>query len=175
MKKAIRGGRGLTLIELVTCVAILSVFVAVGMPYFNETIVRQRGRAAVERVATDLRYAQSKAVRLGALYALHSGGDSGKPGMYRLERSTDGGASWTPDEDKGIWYSPTQDYTNAGFQDMKDNLGTGTTLNRVVFDSKGVVTASPAAGSYPVGINVTTPSEGIKTVFVMRTGAIRIP
>jgi Tfp pilus assembly protein FimT len=169
-----RSERGVTLIELAVICAILGVMLAIGMPYFNATIVKMRGRAAVERVATDLRYALSQAVKEGTLYSLYDGNAAGQAGKYRLERSTNGGATWTP---VGTWYSLALDYNSptTSLLGIKDTSGAGATVNRVIFNSQGAVTASPATANYPIGLNVTTPADGTRTILVMRTGNIRMP
>ena len=169
-----RSERGVTLIELAVVCAILGVMMAFGMPYFNATIAKMRARAAVERVATDLRYAQSQAVKDGAQYSLLAGAGAGQPGKYRLERSTNGGATWTA---AGVWFDLglENNSPNTSLQNIKDTSGSGTTVNRVIFNSQGAVIASPATTNYPIGLNVTTPVDGTKTILVMRTGSIRIP
>jgi len=161
---------GFTLIELVIAVAIAMMMLAIAMPLFFQIMAQRRLTAAVERVAGDLRYAQSQAVTQGGRFRLHEGGDVGEAGKYRLEQSTDGGATWTQ---VTSWYHLTTDYQGSGVQGLKDNAGAGTTRYWVGFDSQGVA-VGPAGVVYPIDLTVVTPTGATKSIRVFRTGTIRI-
>ena len=166
---AIQRKPGFTLIELVITVAILAVMLAVAMPLFFEIIAKRRLTAAVERVAGDLRYAQSQAVTQGGLFRLHEGGDVGEAGKYRLEQSNNGGATWTQ---LTGWYHLSTDYQGSSVQGIKDNAGAGVTRYWVRFNAQGA--ADNPGFVYPIDLTVVTPTGATKTIRVLRTGTIRI-
>jgi len=167
---AIRRKPGFTLIELVITVAILVMMLVVAMPLFFQIIAQRRLTAAVERVVGDLRYVQSQAVTRGGLFRLHEGGDAGEAGKYRLEQSTDSGATWT--QVTG-WYYLSTDYQGSSVQGLKDNAGAGATRYWVGFDSQGV-TVGPVGVVFPIHLTVVAPTGATKTIRVLRTGTIRI-
>ena len=166
---AIRRKPGFTLIELVITVAILVMMLVVAMPLFFQIIAQRRLTAAVERVAGDLRYVQSQAVTRGGLFRLHEGGDAGEAGKYRLEQSTNGGATWTQVTD---WYHLSTDYQGSSVQGIKDNAGAGTTRYSIPFNSQGVVASTTWV--YPLELTVVTPTGATKAIRVLRNGSIRI-
>jgi Tfp pilus assembly protein FimT len=166
---ALRRKPGFTLIELVIAIAIAMMMLAVAMPIFFQVIAQRRLTAAVERVTGDLRYAQSQAVTQGGLFRLHEGGDVGEAGKYRLEQSTDGGASWT--QVTG-WYNLSTDYQGSSVQGLKDNAGAGTIRYWVGFNSQGVAVA-PVGAVYPIDLTVVTPTGATKIKQILRTGTIR--
>jgi type IV fimbrial biogenesis protein FimT len=167
---ATRRKPGFTLIELVITVAILVMILAVAMPLFFQTLALRRLTAAVERMAGDLRYAQSQAVTQGGQFRLHEGGDVGQAGKYRLEQSTDGGATWTQ---VTAWYNLSTDYQGSSVQGIKDNAGAGVTRYWVGFNSQGAAVI-PMGAVYPIDLTVVTPTGTTKKVRVLRTGTIRI-
>jgi len=166
---ALRRKPGFTLIELVIAVAIAMMILAVAVPLFFQIIAQRRLTAAVERVAGDLRYAQSQAVTQGGLFRLHEGGDAGEAGKYRLEQSTDGGATWT--QVTG-WYQLSTDYQGSSVQGIKDNAGAGLTRYWVRFNAQGA--ADNPGFVYPIDLTVATPTGATKTIRVLRTCTIRI-
>lgn len=166
---AIRRKPGFTLIELVITVAILVMILAVAMPLFFQTLALRRLTAAVERMAGDLRYAQSQAVTQGGQFRLHAGGDVGEAGKYRLEQSNDGGATWTQ---LTGWYDLSTDYKGSSVQGLKDNAGAGTTRYWVGFNSQGVA-VGPLGVVFPIDLTVVTPTGVTKTKQILRNGTIR--
>lgn len=58
-----RTGQGFTLIELMVVVAVLAIFVTIGIPSFQNTIEKQRLKNAVEKVYADLSFARSQAIK----------------------------------------------------------------------------------------------------------------
>jgi prepilin-type N-terminal cleavage/methylation domain-containing protein len=167
---ATRQRSGFTLIELVITVAILVMMLAVAMPLFLQIIAQRRLTDAVERVAGDLRYVQSQAVTQGGLFRLHEGGDVGEAGKYRLEQSTDGGATWTQ---LVGWFNLSTDYQGSSVQSIKDNAGAGTTRYWVGFNSQGAA-VGPVGVVYPIDLTVVAQTGATKKVRVLRTGTIRI-
>jgi type IV fimbrial biogenesis protein FimT len=166
---ATRRQPGFTLIELVITVAIMVMMLAVAMPLFFQIMAQRRLTAAVERVTGDLRYAQSQAVTQGGLFRLHEGGDAGQAGKYRLEQSTDGGATWTP---LTAWYDLSTDYKGSSVQGIKDNAGAGATRYWIGFNAQGAATG-PAGVVYPVDLTVVAATGSTKTKQILRTGTIR--
>jgi type IV fimbrial biogenesis protein FimT len=163
---------GFTLVELIIVVAILVMMLAVAMPLFFQIIAQRRLTAAVERVATDLRYVQSLAVTQGIVHRLHSGADGavGRPGQYRLERDN-GVGGWV---ELAAWYNPSTDYDGSSLQSVKDNAGTNIATFDVRFNSQGAV-ANAGVASYPIVLTVVAKSGTTRTVQVLRTGAVRVP
>jgi Tfp pilus assembly protein FimT len=163
---------GLTLVELVIAVGIVILIATFSMPMFSQIIAQARVRGALERIANDLRYAQSLAVTEGTVHRLHSGADGtvGRPGEYRLERDN-GVGGWTQ---IGTWYNPTSDYDGSVLQSVTDNLGTAIATFDVRFNSQGAV-ANGIGVNYPIRFTVVAPSGATRTVQVLRTGVIRIP
>ena len=163
---------GFTLVELIITVAILMMILAVATPLFFQIIAQRRLTGAAERVAMDLRRVQSLAVTQGDQHRLHSGADGavGRPGEYRLERSTDGGVSWV---EIGAWYTLSEDYDATSLQSVKDNAGTNIATYDVRFSSQGAV-ANTGVGSFPIVLTVVARGGSTRTVQVLRTGAIRL-
>lgn len=57
---------GVTMIELMVTVAIISILAAIALPSFSSTIERQRLRLVIETVVSDFRQARSTAEAQGA-------------------------------------------------------------------------------------------------------------
>lgn len=60
-----RDARGFTLLELITVVVVIAVCASLALPSLHASIVRMRGRAALDRVSSDLYYARMLAIREG--------------------------------------------------------------------------------------------------------------
>ena len=161
-----RSGQGMTLVELVTVVAMLIILAGVSMPLFNAAITQSRLAGAVQRVANDLRNARSLAVSQGGVYRLHSGDDGTQAGKYCLEQSATGLNPWSA---LTAWYSLDADYKGAAVASIKDSASN--TLYTVLFNAQG---ASANAGNFPISITITSPG-GTKTIQVMRSGNIVVP
>lgn len=154
---------GFTLIELVITVGILCLILAVSMPLFGPIMAQRRLAGALTRIASDIRYVQSLAVREGNLHRMLTDG----AGRYRLERNAGG---WTQ---VSAWYSISAHYDGSSLQSVRDNGGGA--LTNITFNSLGVVdAASTGAGSYPITLTVAMPSGTMGTVEVLRTGVVRI-
>lgn len=164
---------GFTLIELIIAVAILFMMVAVAMPLFASVIAQRRLTAAVERVAADLRFAQSRAVTRGDWHRLHSGADGavGRPGQYRLERSIDG-VIWVPIEESS-WYNLSTDYQGSSLQAVTDFANSPVPGFDVRFNSRGAID-NLGVGSAGIKLTVLAGTGATGTIQVMRTGAVRI-
>lgn len=72
--RTVRLHRGLTLIELVVALAIASMLMLVGMPYFGEYNANSRLREAGQTVYTDALLAQSEAIKRNRTVRLTSDG-----------------------------------------------------------------------------------------------------
>lgn len=59
-----RGGRGFTVVELVTVVALLFIMAAIAIPTIGPVVLRTRLRGAAWQVAGDLRLARQRAVTI---------------------------------------------------------------------------------------------------------------
>jgi Tfp pilus assembly protein FimT len=169
-----RSVRGVTAFELIIAVAIIGIMSAVAVPLFRNTIAQRRLSSSVQRVASDLRYAQSLAVSKGTLHRFHSAADPivNQPGKYRLEESTDGGTNWSPLT--GWWYALSTDYgSGATLQSIRDGAASPVTLYEVRFNSRGLA-ANPGSVTYPVTLTIAT-EAGTGTVRVMWAGTVRVP
>jgi type IV fimbrial biogenesis protein FimT len=58
-------GKGFTLVELLVALVVVAILVAIAAPSFQELIKRQRLRAVVETLLSDMRAARSEALALG--------------------------------------------------------------------------------------------------------------
>ncbi len=105
--KIMRGPAGMTLVELLTGLIILTVLTAVGMPGILGSIQRTGVDGASRRLAEDIRRAQSNALTRGVqarLIVFDQTGvvpttptptnDSTKANMYRIEIRSGAAASW---------------------------------------------------------------------------------
>lgn len=155
--------QGFTLIQLVIAMAIAAILVAVAMPAFQATIARSRMNAALARVANDVRYAQSLAVREGSLHRFNTDG----AGRYRLERNA---GAWAQ---VMAWYTLSTDYQGSSLQTVRDNGGGD--LTNITFNSQGAVDVTTGAASYPIRLTVAAASGTTRTVEVLRSGLVRIP
>ena len=168
-----RGCRGLGLLEIVVVVAIIAVLAVLGLPIFNETMQTRRLSAATRQVTEDLRYIQSLAISQGSLYRFHSGTDPGinLTNQYRLEQSTDDGATWTA---IGPWTDLSADFSGVGFT-IRDTANTA--LHEVRFNARGAA-IHPGSANYPFSVNVSGVVSGqpkTNTIIVRRTGSVKAP
>jgi prepilin-type N-terminal cleavage/methylation domain-containing protein len=156
------GTRGVTLIELLVALAMLVVLAAVAMPVFTGTIAQRRLASAADRVLSDLREVQSRAIMQGTLQRLWSGNDplAGQPGRYRLEERV--GAAWIP---RTQWFALASDYQGASLGAFRD--GASVELYQVIYNAQGAVQA--AGVTFPIRIAVTTP-VGTRTIQILRSG-----
>jgi len=70
-----RTQRGVTLVELMTVVAVLVIVMMVTVPSFSGTLARMRLEGAGNELGVDLQYARSEAVQRGRDVMLQSGAD----------------------------------------------------------------------------------------------------
>ena len=159
---ATRRKAGFTLVELVTTAAVLVILLAIAMPVLQSTIAQRRLTSARERMANDLRYAQSLAVREGNLHRILTDG----AGQYRLERNTGAWAALMG------WYNLSTDYRGSSLQSVRDNGGGA--LTNITFNSQGAVDVTTGAASYPITLTVAAASGTTGTIQVLRNGVVRI-
>lgn len=168
-----RDRRGLSLLEIVVVAAIIAVLAGLGLPIFSQTMQTRRLSAATRQVTGDLRSLQSLAISQGSLFRFHSGTDPGINliNQYRLERSTDDGATWTP---IGPWTDLSADFSGVGFT-MRDTANT--MLHEVRFNARGAA-IHPGSSNYPYSVNVSGVVGGqprTSTIMVRRTGSVKAP
>jgi len=69
--------RGLTLIELLTTLALAAILLTLGVPAFNEVMARHRMTTAANGLLADVHLARSEALKRGVRVALCTGGETG--------------------------------------------------------------------------------------------------
>lgn len=163
---------GMTLVELIIAVSIVILIATAAMPLFAQVMAQSRITGALERIAIDLRQAQTLAVTQGVVHRLHDGADGtvGRPGEYRIE-SDNGLGGWTQ---VGVWYNPTNEYAGIVMQRVTDNAGTALASFDVRFNSQGAV-ANGIGVNYPIRINITAPGGVTRRVEILRSGVVRVP
>lgn len=177
-------GRGFSLFEMIIVVAVIGILAVIGIPIYNETLRNYRLSGAAGAVVSEIRSIQSKAITEGGFYRLHSGSDpaapvnNGFPGKYRIERSTDGGITWTPTTN--VWINLPSDFQGVTFglgpayEAITDNTGAVFSCRCIQFNSRGAVTN---VVTYPIKIQVRETVSGsgqTRTVQVQRTGSVRV-
>lgn len=174
------GSRGFTLLEVLVVMVIVLILAGVGMPNLLGSIQRYRLRTAANRVATDLRQIQSKAMLAGTRHrfiivdctALSSPGTTTCK-RYRIEKETWPALTDGTNNANVLteWINLQQEY---GIQVKSLSDSGGTDRADVIFDPRGAST-STGGGSYPLTITVAVPSGAERTVQVRKAGGIRAP
>jgi len=80
-----RGSQGLTLVELILCMAVLAVLLAIASPLIGQVTSGYKLRAAARELATDLQFARLLAVKENKDFQVVSDSNS-----YQVVRSSDG-------------------------------------------------------------------------------------
>ena len=161
------GRKGFTVIELLVALVMVVLLAGVSLPFFLTIVQNYRFDGAVQQVLVDLRYAQSVAVSRGGQASLHWGNDllPAEPNTYRIERSTDGGTTWTS---VTPWVNISADFQGITIQSIKDSANV--TLARVSFDARG---ASVATLNHPIRITLVNAAGTPRTVEILATGTVR--
>ncbi len=153
---------GFTLVELVITASILVMMIAVATPLFGPIIAQHRLTSALQRIAGDLRYAQSLAIREGNPHGIHVSGT-----QYRLERNAGAWAQVT------AWYNLGSDYYGSSLQSVRDHGGVSRSY--IAFNSRGAVdTVFTGTTSFPITVAVVTASGATGSVSVLRSGVVQI-
>jgi len=165
--RAIPGGTGgVTAIELVVTLVVVTILVAIALPTFTTTLEFFRLDGAARQIAGDLRYAQSLAVSRGTRFRLYSGVDScttqSGQSRYRIQQSTNGGVTWTAITE---CYLLSSEYSGA-------TLTSITGAGGVQFNSRGA--CQNCAGA-DILVTVSSPSGGARTLQVRPTGSVWVP
>ncbi len=157
------------MVEVVILFLLIGIVALVATPQFTPALRIFRLNGAARKIVADLRQAQSLAVAQGDLHRFHSGNDpaAAQPGRYRLERSTDGGATWT-----GItpWYTLASDFQSVSVSSVQDSAGSPVTVYEVRFNSRGAC-ANCSGLTVPIVIAVSSPS-GTRTIQVRSAGSV---
>ncbi len=168
------GGKGFTVIELLVALAMIVILAGASLPFFLTLLQNYRFDGAVQKVLVDLRYAQSVAVSRGGQASLHWGNDlsPAAPSKYRIERSTDGGSTWT--EVTG-WYDLASEFQGITIQSIKDSGNV--TRTRVCFDARGALplTNPNCPVTPPIRITLVNATGTPRTIEVLPTGTVRAP
>lgn len=164
-------GEGFSLPEVIVAVAVAGILAGASVPAFQGLIQRSRLDGAVRQVVSDLRVAQSQAVGREDLYRLHSGDDPlvSQPSQYRLERSADGGATWT-----GVtpWAALAEAFPGARIVDITDSAASPAPVYEVRFTARGNI-ANPGPVTYPIKVVISGPA-GSRTIQVRQIGSVKV-
>ena len=143
------GGRGVTVLELITTVFLLAILVAIAIPGMNPVMLNLRLRGAAWQVAGDLRLARQRAVTLKKRFrvCVTNCAIAVPGGSYSLER--DEGAPGVPN-----WVSDTGVATRLAPNVIISSSATPT-FNEVGTAGPGTVTLSNPIGTYNVAVAQT--------------------
>ncbi len=173
------GARGVSLVEVVTAMAISAILAGISLPNMLNVIQSYSADGAARQVMADLRYAQTQAISRGMqarLVIFNANGvatgsgyanDATRANTYRLEARLTGGA-WPAVSD-----TPA---TNANvltpWQDLAHDYRQGVTqANAVAFTSRGSLQNSAAALTIALQ---TLPAGRAHTVATNPTGKVTI-
>ena len=140
------GGRGVTIIELLTLVFLLAILVAIAIPGTNPVTLNLRLRGAAWQVAGDLRLARQRAVTLKKRFrvCVTSCAIAVPAGSYSLER--DEGAPGVPG-----WVSDTGAVSRLG-PGVSISTSATPTFSEIGTAGPGTVTLTNPIGTYQVAV-----------------------
>ena len=183
--KGSRDIRGFNAAELMIVVLVMGIMGAAATPLVNRVIAKNRLEGAASQIAGDLRYVQSLAVSRGNLFRLvtATGSCTTQSGQtrYRIERSTNGGASWAAITDATIaekttasqCYLLSAQYAGAALVSITGSPSSPA-LTEVRFNSRGTCTNCTGGGvTAPLRVTVSAPF-GTKIIQVRTTGSVDI-
>ncbi len=81
-EKSPRAAAGLTLVELVVTLAVLSLLMSVALPGFRSFTVRNASLALIDDLKVDLRFARNEAAKVGAVTRICIGNSTGCHGAW---------------------------------------------------------------------------------------------
>lgn len=138
--------RGVTLVELVTFVALLVVLAALAIPTISPIILRYRVRGAAWQVAGDLRLARQRAVTLKKRFRFCVSGCAitVPPGSYSVEKETGalGSSAWVNENGVATALPP----------DVAMAVNATPTFTLTGTAAAGTVTLSNLLGAYQVAV-----------------------
>lgn len=161
-------GPGYTLLEVLTVTGILAVMAAMAMPNYPQILQSDRLSAASREVVSQLRVAQSSAVKSGQFYRFVF--NPGQSGSYRVEMSANN-VAWPLTTDTvastaGVAPRVIIDWMSLGSEYPGISVPTPST---VPFNFRGAV--ANTGGSVVIGL--AGPS-GAKTITVNHAGGISV-
>ncbi len=155
----------MTLVETVVVLALIVILAAVSAPFWlQNTLNNRRIEGAADRISVDLRRVQSLAVTNNIVGRLNYNN-----GTYRLETSTDNGATWSA---VNPWYSIATDFSGVALSGIAD--ASSNALNEVRFDSRGSARSTAGVAQFPITLTVTRGTQPPRTVIVQRTGNVTV-
>lgn len=174
---------GVTVVEVMTGLAIAGVLVAAAAPAVLDTVQGYRFNAAVRQVVGDLQTARSLAVSRGNFYGFHSGGDPlvGLPSQHRLELSTSpDGTVWPVPGDTTAsnpnvisdWQNVPNLYPGVTVSVPVDQNGVG--VGGVIFNSRGMSVNPFFNVVHPLQITITASGGRTRTVLISRAGGVTV-
>jgi Tfp pilus assembly protein FimT len=174
---------GLTVVEMMTGLAIAGVLVAAAAPAVLESIQTYRFNAAVRQVVGDIQRARSLAISQGDFYAFHAGADPfvNLPNQYRLELSTSpNGTLWPVPGDTTAnnpnvisnWQDIPTLYSGVAVSAPVDQ--NGQVVTGVIFNSRGMSTNPFANVVHPLQITITAPGWRTRAILISRAGGVTV-
>jgi len=159
-----RSSRGFTLLELLVTMALLLVFAAMGIPFIQESSVRNTVWTATEMIGTQVRQARLKAITKNTPHRIRFDGPAA--GQLRVLRVTNDAAidnaadrcDLYQDDDSGIYQLPTAVTYDEGLPVLQVN-------GRGMFATVG-------GGAVPLTINIGYGGRTFRSMTVSATGQI---
>ena len=189
VKSAMRQSKpGLTLVEIVMGIVILSVLAAIAIPAFYTMLQRSQLDAGVRQVMSDVREAQSRATLTGwqvRLIGFNYSSTDAKKNQYRLVARSSSAVAWpvaTVDpfgsvgagtQMAGTWFDVNKQYPGVRF-----NPASASPNFYVSFDSRGVAFEWNAGigvcGLPPCWMDIVHDSGAKKQLSVTTAGSVRV-
>lgn len=188
VKSAMRQSKpGLTLVEIVMGIVILSVLAAIAIPAFYTMLQRSQLDAGVRQIMSDVREAQSRATLTGwqvRLIGFNYSSTDAKKNQYRLVARSSSAVAWpvatvnpfgsvgTGTQMAGTWIDVNKQYPGVRFNPASANPNF-----YVSFDSRGVAfewNAGIGACALPCWMDIVHDSGAKKQLSVTTAGSVRV-
>ncbi|MFQ5881709.1 MAG: Tfp pilus assembly protein FimT/FimU [Candidatus Methylomirabilales bacterium] len=179
------GRMGFTAIELLVGMAVAAVLIGVAIPSFQTLMQSYRLNGAARQVVSEIRAAQSLAVKRADVFGFHWGGDPDvtnySNGEYRIERRAGTACTDWPDQDATMdnlnvitnWFDLSGEFRGVTITSIQDSGGND--LNGVVFNSRGAsVGACGGPPVFPLTVTLSNGSGETRSIQVKRTGSVKV-
>ena len=169
--------KGFTLLELIFCIAILGILMAIGIPSYVEYLPKYRANGAIRRLFTELQYAKMKAIAdnndyvvtfdtANNSYNIYNDANNDGPDLTELVKTVNVDDGFP---DIAFGFTATNDWDG----DLIDKPISFTgTPPRVAFHSTGL--ANKNGSVYLKPTEDTSRADRLRAITVIQTGRIRI-